>query len=399
MRRTCFYTCWLGLTVVALVACGRRAALTLDSSGSGTPPPDSGAADGAAPRVCSGLRLVGKVSLGDPATSKMHPRVVFDGTQFAVVWHSQPAQVSSLNGDLRLARVSPLGTAGATHILGKDNGAVPHALTATTGELALVHMPSSASGQPALERRLMDVNGVTKHGAMIKGWHRHVALVPHPSGHALLLAQQSGIPSVVIMSRSGKISNAAAMITAQVMASLWIGSSPNGYAALLHSTNSNGELHLFNHSFKDHKIGSLGQGALIRSPSMAVVPGGYAAIYNTSWSKIYSEVLDASGKSSGRRELAPAPWAGGIPGMTALAWTGHQLAAVSPSSTKGRFVARLLTPAGKPSAALAVKLPVCLSNASSVSAAWGKGRLAVATLDRAVTSIQSSVCVTVLECL
>ena len=395
MIRTCLFSALFCLSL-ALGSCGRSGLVSLDS-GSITPS-DRGAADGMTPpRTCKGLRLAGMASLGDPNTSKMQPRVVFDGDQFAVVWHSQPVQISSLSGDLRFARVSPAGKASAISNLGWDNGAMPHALAATSGEVALVHLPKQSGGLPALERRLISVDGATKKSSPIPGSYGRVALAPAPAGHAAVLAPNGGSPSLMLVDRSGNISHGASMITAQVMASIWLGIVPGGYAVLLHSTNSNAELHLFDSGFKAQGIGSLGQGALIRAPSMTAIPGGYAAIYNTSWSRLYTEVLDAGGKSAGRKELSSAPWASGITGLTAMIWTGDALVATYPSSTSGRFVVRPLNPAGVPLAS-ATSLPNCVGSAAEISAAWGKNRLAVAAINRAPGSMQSKVCVTVMEC-
>lgn len=393
MSRPSLFVALLFLSAAWLVGCGRSGILSLDSGQPDVQPSDAGG-----PRTCATLRPVGKVSLEHSDANKLSPRVVFDGSQFSVVWHTQPAPVSSLNGELRLARVNLTGAASLLAVpLGQDNGAMTHALTASGGELALVHLQAATRGQPALERRLLNVLGVTRHSVSIKGSYRQAAVGPHPSGHALLLAEQ-GIPRVVVVNRAGKVSDAASMITAQVMASLWIDAGPGGFAALLHSTNSNGDLHLFDHDFKPRGIASVGQGALIRSPSMAALPGGYAAIYNTSWGRFYAEVLNASGKSSGRIPLGAAYWAGRVTGETALVWTGRQLAAVYPSATKGQFLVHLLDATGKPTAK-AVPLPNCLTTASQVSAAWGKGRLAVATINHTASTNRSNVCVSVLECL
>lgn len=394
MNRAAWLLSLLGL-VLGGTGCGRTGTSAAD------PGADSGPqADGAAPVVCKGLSLVGVASLEHSDASKMTPRVVFDGEQFSVVWHSQPAAVSSLNGELRLARVSRDGAASSSAgaSLGPDDGSLPHALVAAAGELALVHRTVNSRGQPGVERRLMDRAGTTRSSVMINGQYGKASLAPHSSGHALLLAEQSGIPRVVLVGRSGSQATAASLITAQIMASVWISQRPGGYVALLHSTNSNGELHLFNAGFAAQSRGSVGHGAMIRSPSMATLPDGLASVYTTSSRRVESELYDAAGKAIKHTTLSTnIPTIHQRAGHTALTWTGKQLIAVYPAAGHGQYQLQLLGADGVPDAQ-ATRLPICLAVASGVSAAWGGGRLAVATVNSASGVMRRSVCVTVMKC-
>lgn len=391
MDRNLFH---LGLiSALALAGCGRTGMPASD--GSAAPPGEAGVP----PQTCSTLSLVGQAQLGSKNTAKLTPRVAFDGEHFAVIWHTQPLSVSSLNGELRMARVSLKASTGLPFTLGTNNGALPHALLGVPGELALVHLPTATSGLHALERRLMDPAGNTRHSTSIAGSYRHAALAPHPTGHAVLLSPVGGLPRIVVVDRGGKTSEKASILTAQIMASLWIGAGPGGWGALLHSTNSNGMLHTFDHQLKAKKMGSIGKGALIRSPSMVVAPGGYAALYSTSWAGIYSELLDSSGKSTGRNSLGSAGWANNVTGITALVHTGHNLAAIYPSGAKGQFMARLLPWSTKSAFNdFRIKVPNCLTSGSEVHAAFGKGHLAVAALERASSSIETKICVSVFKC-
>lgn len=395
MERTIWSLALLGLLLCSVGCGGRSQILSPDTR----PAADGAAADGAAAASCTGLGLAGKVSLEYADTNKMSPRVVFDGEQFSVVWHTQPAPVSSLTGELRLARVDTSGAAKSTTgtVLGKDNGAVPHALAATAGELALVHWQVSSTGSPGVERRLMDPQGVTRNSVLITGKYYHAALALHPKGHALLLAGSGGVPRITIVDRLGARSDAANLITAQVMASLWLAPRSGGFAAMLHSTNSNATLHLFDQGFTAQGEKGIGHGS-IKSPSMAVLPDGFGALYTTSSARVEVVVHDVSGKETGHSTLATASWSKGATGHTALTWTGKQLVAVYPSSVPGQYLLHLLGSNGEPVAS-ATPLPNCLAVASTISAAWGNNRLAVATVNSASGVAQSSICVTVMKCL
>ncbi len=381
--------------------CGGRTAL-LSGSGGGSSDGGGPSADKAVPSKCKRLGLTGKAELEYSDAWKMPPSIVHDGEQFSVIWHSQPGPVSSMIGEVRLARVDRTGSAGtpAYISLGKDNGTLLPALAATDGDLVLVHEQAPSSSAPGqLELRVMDIKGVTKASTEIKGQYRHAALAPHPQGHALLLSGSGGVPKIVIVDRKGKVTDAASLITAQIMASLWISSRPGGFAAMLHSTNSNGDLHLMDNSFKVRDQGHIGHGAMIRSPSIALAPSGFAALYVDASTLVAElQLLNAKGKAGVHTALGPVTNSVPTVGQTALVWTGKQFIAIYPSKAPGQYQVHLLDSAGKP-AAKAIPLPHCLAVASGVDAAWGNGRLAVATVSSASGVPKSLVCVTVMQCL
>lgn len=381
----------VGLCLI-LVACGGRTTV-VPGDGDGGAKADQGAM----PAKCSSLGLSGKAIVEYSDNMKLSPLVRFDGQRFATVWHTQPAYISSLNGELRLARVDVSGHADSKDgiPLGQNNASFVHALSASAGELTLVQMAGSG-----VKRRIMDLKGVDKNIAEIKGAYIRAAITHHPTGHALLLAEHGGIPRIAVVHRSGAVSTAASLVTAQIMASVWLAPRQGGgWAAMLHSTNANGTLYLLDANFKVLGQNGMGHGAMVRSVSPVVLPGGFAALYNTSSNKAELELYDASGKDRRRVVVGDVPASLPLIGQTALVWTGEQLVATYPSKVSGQYLLRLLDREGK-LLTQAAKLPNCLAvTASQISAAWGKGHLAVASVNAASGVAKSGVCVVVMKCL
>ena len=377
-------------------ACGGRSGLvSLAGDGDGgVTSPDSKAP----PSRCTSLTPVGKATLEFNDNMKMYPRVVWDGERFTVVWHSQLSIISSMNGDLRRARVDLAAKADNKDgsILDSDNGLMPSALVATPGELALVHLPVAKT--QVVQRRLMDITGATRHTTNLPVQAYHAAITSHPDGHALLLAGNGGVPVLGYLDRQGKASPMTSLITAQVMASLWLAPRPGGYAAMLHSTNSNATLYRFDANLKQQSMSSVGHGALVRAVDMAVRPGGFTSLYLTDSGQVEAEPYDGAGKRGASTVVAKAPASKLAPGRVALTWTGEQLVATYPGLGAGQFRLRLLSGVGKPEGA-EIKLPNCLAVAQGgVSAAWGNGHLAVAVVNSASGIPSNAVCVSVLKC-
>ena len=242
----------VGLCLI-LVACGGRTTV-VPGDGDGGAKADQGAM----PAKCSSLGLSGKAIVEYSDNMKLSPLVRFDGQRFATVWHTQPAYISSLNGELRLARVDVSGHADSKDgiPLGQNNASFVHALSASAGELTLVQMAGSG-----VKRRIMDLKGVDKNIAEIKGAYIRAAITQHPTGHALLLAEHGGIPRIAVVHRSGAVSTAASLVTAQIMASVWLAPRQGGgWAAMLHSTNANGTLYLLDANFKVLGQNGMGHG-------------------------------------------------------------------------------------------------------------------------------------------
>ncbi len=382
--------------LTASAACGGRSGM-LGAAGDGgvTPTPDSKAP----PARCTSLALAGQATLEFNDNMKMYPRVVWDGEQFTTVWHSQLSIISSMNGDLRRARVDLAGKADSKDgaDLGASNGLLPHALVAKSGELALAHRPVSKS--QVVERRLMDTAGKTKHSATVNDNFYHAAIAHHPGGHALLLAGQGGVPALMVMDRAGKVTPGPSLITAQVMASVWLAPRAGGFAGVLHTTNSNGTLYRFDQDLKQLSMSSIGHGALVRSLSMAVRPAGFTSLYLTDSGAVETERYNGAGKRQGHTAVAKAPASKLAPGRTALTWTGEQMVGVYPGPAQGQYRIRLMSGVGKPEGK-EIKLPNCLAVAQGgVSAAWGDGHLAVAVVNSASGVAKSAVCVSVMKCM
>jgi hypothetical protein len=360
-------------------------------------------ADAAAARTCSSLKLVGQTSLELADTMKLGPQVVFDGERFALIWHSQPGYVSSLNGELRFALVDAAGKTEtpAGLVLGSDDGSLRAALGTSAihaGQYAVARRPVSPTCH--LEYSRIDAKGkVAGGGLCIAGQFNQAALSPHPTGQALFLAEQSGVPRLLVVDTAspppGKI-----LGSNQVMASLWLAPRPGGFAAAWATTNSNSELFLLDQSFALLKTTKVGHGK-VKHPSFAVLPDGLAAVYAVAGSlasPIESEIYDAAGQPLAHQQVALRGDYVATTDETALSWTGSQLVAVYSAPVSGRYTVRLLDAGGKP-AGDPVPVPNCLATARDLAAAWGKDRLAVVTINEASGVMQTSVCVTLMGCI
>jgi hypothetical protein len=279
--------------------------------------------------------------------------------------------------------------------LGGDNGILEPALLASSDEYAVVHWPSSANGGGAVLRRV-DGAGNTLGIVPIDGMVTHAALAPHPSGYAVLVASP-GNPRILVADAGGSMTTSTSITTAQVMASLWLAPRPGGFVAGLHSTNKNATLYLLDQQMAQVNMGNVGHGALIQSPSFAVLPGGFAATYLEP--SVEAEVYDSAGSSTGYHTLGTAASSstGNATALTALVWTGQRLVAGYPSTVPGQFLLRLLDADGSPVGS-ATQLKGCLATSSSIRMAWGKGLLAVASLDHASGLPNSCICVSLLRC-
>ena len=387
--------------VVSGAACGGRSGMISGGGGDGdggfVPAPDSKVT----PARCSSLKQAGQANLEFADSMKMSPRVVWEGKRFATVWHTQPGIISSMNGELRMARVDNAGKADKADgvSLGSDDGIMPLAAAAADEKLALVHRPVTNGTNPRVERRLIDFKAGTTYNAEIKGRFTQAAMVTNGPGHTLLLAEGAGVPRFFQVTEKGDVTPGDSIITAQVMSSIGLSKRPGGYAAMLHTTNSNGTLHLISEKGKSEAQSGIGGGGLIRSVGMVGRPAGFAALYLTSVGQVGVEVFNSLGKQAGTTTLATAQASKLAPGRTELVWTGEQLIAVYPSLVTGQYRIRLLSGEGKVEGK-EIQLPNCLALTSGgVSATWGHGRLAVAAVNSASGVAKSSVCVTVMECI
>jgi hypothetical protein len=350
-----------------------------------------------APTACTTLAPSAQVSLELADTMKLGPRIVFDGEGFALVWHSQLAIVSSLNGELRFARVDLAGKPSTTTgvPVASDNGTLRAALAARDGKYTIVHQEVSPA-EPGVEYRQVDGTGKMLTIGHVLGSYLHAAIAPHPLGHTLLLAGKGNPQLVVMQDTAGPPVPSKPIQTAQVMASVWLGERTKGFAAGLFTTNANATLYLVDPSLGTGAQGSVGHGALIASPSFAVRDHGFAALYGNG-STVEAEVFDEGGQRVGNQAVGTlvSPLKGSQ--ETALEWTGSRLIAIYPGPGPGQYRARVLDAAGVPlGPALAV--PLCLATAREVAAAWGNGVLAVAAVNESSGVMQSSVCVTTLVC-
>ena len=397
MKRTALFLSLLVL-VSGGTGCGGRSGMISGSGDGGvTPTPDGKVT----PTRCTSLRQAGQANLEFADSMKMSPRVVWDGKRFATVWHTQPGIISSMNGELRLARVDGAGKADKADgvSLGSDDGIMPLAAAAADERLALVHRPVTNGVDPRVERRLIDFKAGTSKNTEIKGRFTHAAIIADGPGHTLLLAEGGGVPMLYQVTENGGVTPGGSIITAQVMAALWLGKRPGGYAAMLHTTNSNATLHLLNEKGKSESQTGVGSGAMIPSAGMTSRPAGFASIHLTSAGKVEVEVFNSLGKQAGKTALATAQASKLAPGRTELVWTGEQLIALYPSAVTGQYRVRLLSGEGK-AEGKEIQLPNCLALTNGgVSATWGNGRLAVAAVNSASGVPKSSVCVTVMECI
>jgi hypothetical protein len=193
------------------------------------------------------------------------------------------------------------------------------------------------------------------------------------------------------------VSSPKIIVSAEVMASLWIAPWTGGFAAAFYTTNSNGVLFVLDHDFGTLGQTSLGQGALNQAPSLAALPLGFAALYPASPDSLEFESYDLSGHNIGHRTLATTgPILTGT-AETALVSNGTQLFAIYPGAVSGQYTVQALDNSGS-LLGKAASLPNCLATASRISAAWGNNRLAVAAVNEAAGVMKSSVCVTLMGC-
>lgn len=387
------------LGVVA--ACGSRRAVAVDAATDGTFDShgvDDAAAKSDATAACTRLEKAGQALLDYTDRLKLAPRVAFDGSDFVVVWHSQPAPVSSFSGELRFALVDSSGKTNKPDgiSLGDSFGAAAPALVAAPKENAVVYTPTASVG-PAFPLVRFDARGgtiqITSVG--VPGEPYQLALAPHPSGYTVLTAYRGGSPEVLVVDHDGVVTSLAGLITAEVMASLWLAPRPGGFAAGLYSTNRNARLVLLDDGGTVVKETSVGQ-ASPRSPSFAVAANGFAAAY-ASGREIEVEMYDAAGNAAGRRAVATTVVTLEDTGEIATAWTGRQLLVTFPGPVDGQFLVQVVDAEGAPGGD-PTPVPGCLATASSVSAAWGNGLFAVATISAASGLPKSAVCVTLMAC-
>lgn len=391
----CLSLC-LGLGTAQLCGCGQRVAANPDGGASAA---DSGHGDDDASAPCTGLTRAAQVTLEFSDTAKSAPSVAFDGQRFAVIWHSQPAPVSSMIGELRFALVDPQGKASAPSgaSLAGDNGQMEAALLAAPTEYTVLHQPS-ASGSSALLRRF-NAAGKTHLTNTVGAKIIRAALAPHASGVVMLTAGYGGSPQVLLFDRNtATISASTYLHTAEAIASVWLAPHLGGYAAALHTANANATLYLLDAKLAEVGKISVGKGAAVRSAAFTALPGGIAALYAGA-SKVELARFSATGTSLGRRTVAStSPSSGSAPRQVALVWTGKQLIAGYRTAVSGRYELQLLDANGKPVGS-AFKLPGCLAVSSTIGMAWGKDRLAVVSLDSLSGPAKSCVCVTLLRCL
>lgn len=347
--------------------------------------------------ACTALVPSAQVSLELADTMKLGPQIVFDGEGFALVWHSQLSIVSSLNGELRFARVDLAGKPStATGVsIASDNGTLRAALAARYGKYTVVHQEVSPK-EPGVEYRQVDGAGKTLTIGHVLGSYLHAAIAPHPLGHTLLLAGQGNPQLVVVQDTAGPPVPSKQIQTAQVMASVWLGERTKGFVAGLFTTNANATLYLVSPSLGTLAQSPIGHGALIASPSFVVRDGGFAALYGNG-STVEAEVFDEDGQPGGHQAVATLVSSLKGSQETALVWTGRRLIAVYPGPGSGQYRARVLDASGVPLGP-ALAIPLCLATAHEVAAAWGDGVLAVAAVNAASGVMQSSVCVATLVC-
>lgn len=390
------------VTLIIVVACGGRATSTDDAAVHDAGPrdavivADSGtdgiAIDQATPR-CSSLKQAGSVLLDVNDRGKASPRIAYDGESFAVAWHSQPAEVSSLIGELRFSVVKGGSASSEDGItIAGDNGEVPHTLVASPSEYGVLHKSPDSQGHVL---RRFDGEGRLLGTVAFRADYNKVALAKHGDGYAVLLADRLS-PALSLIDGDGTQSEPTGLITAQVMASLWLASYVDGIAAALHSTNNNATLYLLDQSGTTiRKQANVGGGLSIRSPRFAVRPGGFAAVYGTSSGDVEIEIYDRAGESQGRTPLARAGAEIAQVDDIALAWTGNQLIVVHPGP--GGHQLRLVEPSGQPLGS-PIAVPKCLASATGVDAAWGDGQIAVASMTSGSGVPYSGICVMVMAC-
>jgi len=387
------------LVLAALsVGCGGRAAHSLDlgareqTRSDARPPPDRGPD---AP-CCPSVKKVAQISLELSDTLKRAPAISFDGAGFGLVWHSQPPQVSSLDGELRFARVDLAGTPSAPEgiSLCSDNAILRPALSSSTGRYAVLHQPASG-GVKGVELRQFDAAGKTLSLAQVEGPFTRAALAPHPLGHALLLAGGAMPQVLVVQDKAGVAPGPQPIVTAEVIDSVWLAPSPGGFAAGLRSSNGNGSLVLLGSGLAILKQAAIGHVA-IEAPSFAVLSEGFASVYLAKGT-VDSEVHDAAGEEVSHHELAKLALSPSGERQTATIWTGTRLIARYPEPSSVQYRAQVLERKGVPSGA-PVPLPSCLTTASELAAAFGGGLLAVATVSEASNGGKRSVCVDLLAC-
>jgi hypothetical protein len=398
--------------LVLVTGCGSRAAVSADLSVAGDsarrdgqPPPDKAIPSADVPAArCTSLSMTGQTLLEVADTMKFAPAVAFDGERFALVWHSQLAVISSMNGDLRFALVSSDSKTDTPDgiKLGSDNG-ILHAVISPSathgGQYAVLNL--QAQPEPCLTFSRIDAKGTALGGVCIKGQFYQAAMSSHPAGgEALFLAEQSGSPKLMVVDSPGTPPATKILGSAQVMSSLWLAPSSGGLAAAWSTTNSTGSLFLLDQAFGVLKQTVVGYGHTIKEPSFTVVPGGFAAVYTKSQEmggEVELERYDPAATPLGHSTVATLGDYAATTGETALSWTGSQLAVTYSSPVSGMYSVRLVEPDGMP-AGDAVQVPRCLATGRDVVTAWGKDRLAVVTIDEASGVMKSTVCVTQMAC-
>ena len=378
--------------------CGARTLVTSDAASDAAVvdgPTREGVALDIEPAICPTLKRVGSVVLDFNDRRKRFPRIVYDGSRFGVAWHSQPGVVSSSIGELRFAVIREDSTSSKDGIqIAPNDGAVPHALVATSDEYAVLHKMPKTLGH--LVRRF-DGKGTLQGTIAFAQQYNRVAMATHPDGYALLMADRNS-PALVVASDDGQLTKPTMLITAQIMASLWVASYPGGIAAALHSTNHNATLYTLD--AKGSKISGMeavGGGLSIRSSRFVVLPSGFAAVYGSSGGRVEIEIYDRVGRSKGRTPLASSgPTIETVDDIAAV-WTGRELLVVHPGPNAGQHQLRRVDADGGPIGA-PIGLPKCLATATSIDAAWGGRQIAVTSMTSGSGVPSTGVCVMTMEC-
>jgi hypothetical protein len=378
---------------MAWIGCGSRAIVGSD----GAAGDDAGSGD-AQPQLCTGFSKAAQLTLDYADTTKTAPTIAFDGERFAVLWHSQPAPVSSLIGELRFTLVDSKGKPSFADGLkvADDDGAMEAALLAQPTEYAVLHRPTNGGGGTLLRR--FNYTGKTYLTNPVGASHTRASLAPHAAGFAMLLAGPGSSPRVMVLDGTkGSITASSYITTAEGIATTWLARRSGGYAAALHSANANATLYMLDSKLTEVGRASVGHGSPVRSPAFATLAGGYAVVFGNGKGGVEVARFDASGKDKGHKALGTTGFTGAATHKIGAVWTGKQLVAGFPSAVPGQFVLQLADAAGAATGGQ-IELPRCLAVSSSISMAWGRQVLAVASLDAASGVAKSCVCVTLLRC-
>jgi len=400
----------LWLLPATLLACGNRATPLGDGSRDGAR--DRGvvevrvteAASLDQPPTCASFSKLGQVMLDYGEELKDAPAVAFDGERFAVVWHRQSPQISSPYGDLRFALVDGAGKTAAPGGLpvAADDAALRPALVAGSGAYAVLHRLTPAAGG-SLELRRFDAQGSTLAALPVPHQVTAVSLTTNPfatnpATYPALLVENPSPKLVHLTAAPPTVSEAATLITAQVIDAAWLAPRTAGFAAVIHSTNHNATLYLLDEKLQVQAQQPVGQGAALLAPALTVLPAGLAAVYASSDHTLRSQRFDAAGTPAMPQQLASDALADEGGDRPVVVWTGAELLVVYPWSTvPGQHRLLRLDESGKPLGAPA-QVPGCLATGSRASIAWGQGRLAVASVGSASGLPVSTVCVTLLGC-